>query len=639
MKYRAFSTLQICACCLAFLLATASSPAEVPSSSRLIDNTVPVQQQFADWPPDELLHRTYWYPWSSRTFRRAALFDKPVFLFIDSRWNLNAHRTREELVGDPAIQERLNGGYITVYVNADERPDIVERYQTGTMPVMSLLLPTGNPLITNNTPTGEGMPITIGAVDQERMLFLLEQGNIFYEKWTNFLTHVGQEWAGMVEPEDPVSGEVDSAASDRMFQWMAANWDRTDGGFGLAPKFVVPGLSEYARIRKTRYLPAASELTANYLPALVSGPLYDKVHGGVHRMAAGPDWGEVQYEKLLDRNATFLHQITLAYLADPVESWRAAAAGTARFLMETLAAPEGVFFLGQTADFQSEDGGGYWNRREPGGTAPEIDRLVLSAPNAQAGAALIRAGMVLDRPEMVTAGTRALDRVLAAGYRPGRGVRHVLAPTRSDQPFLESQAAVAFHLLDAYQTTGNTRYYDAALNLVEFCVNNFRLPGETRFRDNIPEPEPIGLLNTRRMPFRANIQLARTMIRLGHLGAGEKYFLEAEDLLAEYSGSLEMFRVHGVVAGLAVEELLVKPVRVVLQGEPSSRAVQALRLAAVKSNLSWMIISAEPAAADGSFLPPGAQVTGDDGVYSTAEPGELARFLAGLAGIGPKGVD
>ncbi len=48
--------------------------------------------------------------------------------------------------------------------------------------------------VTNNTPTGEGMPITIGAVDQERMLFLLEQGNIYFDQWTKFLTHVGQDF-------------------------------------------------------------------------------------------------------------------------------------------------------------------------------------------------------------------------------------------------------------------------------------------------------------------------------------------------------------------------------------------------------------------------------------------------------------
>jgi len=639
MNFRAFCALSIQVVFVTAVMSPAGVSPAVSQSEGFIQSDVPVQQQFADWPPPDLLHRNYWFPWSWRTFQRASLFNRPVFLLIDSRWNLNAHHAREELLGDATIQERLNQGYITIYVNADERPDIVERYQTGTMPVMSLLLPSGNPLITKNTPTGEGMPITIGAVDLERMLFLLEQGNIYYDMWTNFLTHVGQEWAGMVEPEDPISGEVDSDASDEMFQWMSANWDRTDGGFGLAPKYLIPGLPEYARIRKARYLPAAAELTANYLPRMLSSPLHDTVHGGVHRMAAGPDWSEIQYEKLLDRNAIFLHQVTLAFLDDPVDTYRQAAIGAGRFIMENLEGPQGGFYLGQTADFESEDGGGYWKDPEQAGTTPEVDRLVLSASNAQAGAALIRAGIVLDRPEMVASGRRALDRVLKEGYRVGRGVRHVLAPSPSDHIFLETQADVAFFLLSAYQSTGERRYYDASLGLVEFCINNFRLPGEIRFRDHIPDSEPIGLLNTRRMPFRANIQLARTMIRLGHLGAGKQLFLEAEDLLAEYTGSLSMFRNHGVIAGLAVEESMAKPLIVTLLGDPSSEPVQTLRRTAVQSPLSWMILVQDPAGTEGSFPGPKAVVTGAHGTVDTGDPKELAGILRDLASIRPKGVE
>lgn len=637
MKFRAFCAQSVRVLVLGVLLVPGSPGPAVSQSVRAIDFDVPVQQQFASWPPEELVHRNYWYPWASRTFQRATLFNKPVFLFIDSRWNLNAHRTREELLGEAAIQERLNQGYLTIYVNGDQRPDIVERYQTGTMPVMSLLLPTGNPLITNNTPTGEGMPITIGAVDQERMLFLLEQGNIYFDQWTKFLTHVGQEWAGMVQPEDPISGEPDTDASDIMFQWISANWDRSDGGFGLAPKFVIPGLPEYARIRRARYLPAMAELTANYLPALLSGPLHDGVHGGVHRMAAAQDWSGIQYEKLLDRNAAFLHQLTLAYLDQPSELYRDAAAGAGRFIMEKLADPKGGFYLGQTADFESENGGGYWTRPLQSAKEPEVDQLVLSAPNAQAGAALIRAGIVLNLPAMTTAGHQALDRVLKEGYRPGRGVRHVLAPSPTDHTFLETQADVAFFLLDAYQSSGDRRYYDASLNIIQYCINNFRLPGETRFRDHIPEPDPVGLLNTRRMPFRANIQLARTMIRLGHLGAGQRNLLEAEDLLAEYAGSLAMFRVHGVVAGLAVEELLARPVTVTISGDPASDKVQAFRQAVVRAPLSWLVVDQASLEPGESFPEPQARVDGGRAVQETTDPAELAQILAELADIGPKG--
>ncbi len=639
MKFREYFALPAIVALVALLMLPMTTGPALSQADPAVDFNVPVQQQYAEWPAPELLHKNYWYPWSQWSFQRAALFGKPVFLFVDSRWNLNAHRVRTQLLGDVAVQERLNRGYITVYVDSDERPDIADRYQTGTMPIMSLLLPSGNPIITNTTPTGEGMPIAIGAVDRERMLFLLEQGNIFFDQQGEVLLRAGQEWAGKMQPDDPVAGNLDTEASDRMFLWIDANWDRSDGGFGLAPKFVIPGLPEYARLRKARYMPALDELISNYLPGILAGPLHDPVHGGIHRMAAGPDWSEIQYEKLLDRNATFLHQTTLAVLDDPSAANRNAAEGAARFILETLQAPEGGFYLGQTADFESDDGGGYWNDPERKDNKPETDRVLLSALNAQAGAALVRAGIVLNRPEMVSAGRRALDRVLKEGYRTNRGVRHMLDSAISEQVFMETQAAVAFFFLDAYQTTGDQRYRQAARNLVEYCINNFRLSGEKRFRDHLPSPNPIGLLHIRRIPFRANIQLARAMLRLGHLGADDQYFLEAEDLLAEYAGALESFRVHGVIAGLAVEEALARPVIVTLHGDPSSPRVEALRRAIVRSSAAWVLIAHTDREQDRPWPEPQAVVENGDGPVKTGEPEELVRILADLDDIGPKGAN
>ena len=75
----------------------------------------------------------------------------------------------------------------------------------------------------------------------------------------------------------------------------------------------------------------------------------------------------------------------------------------------------------QAADPGSPDGGGYW-RGETEKTPP-VDPIVLSGPNAAAGAALIRAGHWLDDPQLSSAGRAALDLVYERAYALGQGVQ------------------------------------------------------------------------------------------------------------------------------------------------------------------------------------------------------------------------
>jgi len=630
MVFRLITILVVCSIGVLPTMSQEGAVGSAPDFAKILDFTIPVQQQFEDWPPDALVERPYWFPFSERSFFRAVLFGKPVFLFIDSRWNHHAHQVREDLLGDPEVLRRLNEEFMTVYVNIDRRPDIQERYQTGTMPVMSLLLPTGDPMISKNTPTGEGMPITIGRVDKERMLFLLEHGALYYELKPRFLTHVGQQWAISEVQEEPVSGDVNLQATDMLVAWFHANWDREDGGVGLAPKYVLPGIVEFAQLRAARGELDMSNLTRGYLPSLIGSPLHDTKHGGIHRIAGAPEWGNIEYEKLLDRNSLFLRELLIGMRESDDPALRSAAVGAARFIMETLATPEGWFQLGQTADFGSENGGGYWIDPARAGEMPSIDPLVLSGPVVQAGAALLRAGVLLEQPAMEQAGRKAIEAVLKAGYSPGRGVRHVLAPQPSERMYLETQVDVAFFLLEAYEITGERRWLEISRDLVDYCRNNMRLQGDTLYRDHFPVAEPVGLMKHRRSPHVPNIRLARTMMKLRHHGAGARYGIDAEDLLSAYAGDLSIFRIHGIQALVAVEEMAGEAVKITLFGKPGTPGVDALRRAAIRSSALSPIVISAPAAEDGSWPEPGVEVSHQDGSFATSDPEDLLRQIESL---------
>jgi uncharacterized protein YyaL (SSP411 family) len=308
-------------------------------------------------------------------------------------------------------------------------------------------------------------------------------------------------------------------------------------------------------------------------------------------MALGADWTGVQYEKLLTGNAALVRDLLFALRRDPEPELAAALEGTARYLIRVLGRPGGGFYLAQTSDPASADGGDYWrDASREGRTPPPVDRLVLSGPNALAGAALIRAGLWLEDHELVAAGESALELVIARAHAPGRGMRHVIEPRPTPRAFLTTQADVALGLLDAFEGTGKARYLETAREVVDFALLNLKGDGGPALLDHLRESRPIGLLANPRRPMAPNVTLARAMIRLSAHGAGDRYREQARELLASYSGQLSLYRVHATTPALAVEEWIQTPVSVRIHGAPDSPGAARLRRAAMGASWPWTIV-------------------------------------------------
>ncbi len=582
-----------------FVSAQEDAPATAPQAAQLdahlkgVDLARPAQIAFRFWPPPEIVERLYRLPWTSMSFRRAALFRRPIFMVMTVSWNRLSQRMVQETLADPKVLRAVNDGYVTVLVSADRRPDIRERYQTGTWPVAAFLLPDGNPILSQANPQGVALPITFGFVEPDRMLFFLEQGQIYWAKWSNLLLGVGEIWAGreggIAEPRQ--EGKVAEEASDALTRWLLGNFDAQNGGFEAAPKFVIGGLAEYAALREARLVPALAKPAATTLEKLVQGPLYDRREGGVHRLAAVPNWRLIQYEKMLEGNAELVRDLTFALRRMESEDLRAALRDTSRFVTTVLARPGGGFYLAQGPDPTTLDGGGYWNAAERPKESPPVERLVLAGPNAMAGAALLRAGAHLGEEALMQAGRQALDLVLERGYQAGRGVGHVLEPFPEPFRFLWSQADAAFALTDAYESTGDPRYLKAARDIADFCVNNLLVKGEQAFRDRLADAVPIGLLANPRHPATANARLARAMVRLALHGQGEAYRDRARAVLETYVGDLVAYKTHGVELALGVEELIRDPLVIRIEGDPRNPATQALRKAALGAGWPWTLVS------------------------------------------------
>ena len=181
-----------------------------------------------------------WFPWGEEAFARARELARPVLLDIGASWCHFCHVMDAECYRDPEIASYLNGNYVAVRVDADERPDLDARYQsavaqlTGSSgwPLTAFLAPTER--CTSAEPTFRGAPRGrpgfLQILTWARELYQsspesrLDDGRRLRE---NLAARTGWSAGGAADAQ----GAIDRAASDLVDQV-----DRRNGGFGEFPK-------------------------------------------------------------------------------------------------------------------------------------------------------------------------------------------------------------------------------------------------------------------------------------------------------------------------------------------------------------------------------------------------------------------
>ena len=93
------------------------------------------------------------------------------------------------------------------------------------------------------------------------------------------------------------------------------------------------------------------EALTRTLDAIVCGPLFDELGGGVFRYAARRDWTEPSVEKLLSVNATVLRLLLEASVVLDDRRYRDRAKDVLRYAQDVLSNPTTPgFFASQRAD-------------------------------------------------------------------------------------------------------------------------------------------------------------------------------------------------------------------------------------------------------------------------------------------------
>jgi uncharacterized protein YyaL (SSP411 family) len=91
--------------------------------NRLISEKSPYLLQHAHNPVD-------WYPWGPEAFERAKKENKPIFLSIGYSTCHWCHVMEQESFEDPEVARLMNGTFVCIKVDREERPDLDSVYMT-----------------------------------------------------------------------------------------------------------------------------------------------------------------------------------------------------------------------------------------------------------------------------------------------------------------------------------------------------------------------------------------------------------------------------------------------------------------------------------------------------------------------------
>jgi uncharacterized protein len=240
---------------------------------------------------------------------------------------------------------------------------------------------------------------------------------------------------------------------------------------------------------------------------------------------------------------------------------------------------------------------------------PFIDRTLYTGWNAMAVTAYLEAARVLRVDPPREFALRTLDRLLKDAWDGDSTLKHVMAypdgaaPHEQAPGTLDDYAFTVHACIDAWQASGEMKYYEAAVKLADAMIDRFADKDAGAFYDTAAagdDARPLGALSARRKPLQdaptpaGNPTVAAALLRLDALSGRKQYREIAEDTLASFAGIVEHFGLYAGSYGLAAERLLSDPLQVVIVGSgPEADRLEATAVAGFAVNKTVMRIASD----------------------------------------------
>ena len=249
---------------------------------------------------------------------------------------------------------------------------------------------------------------------------------------------------------------------------------------------------------------------------------------------------------------------------------------------------------------------------------PVVDRTIYSSWNGMMISAVLEAYKVLGLEGARDRALMTLDMLLAKSYDPQKGMYHSLVDSQAQiEGLLDDQVFVAAALLDAFEVTGNVRYYQVALELMETMIRRFWDEQAGGFFDTAKDLSGHhGTLGMTRKPFQdsptpaGNSVAVLVLDRLATLGERPDYREKAEIILSLFAAKAGDYGLFAASYGLALAHHLREPVEVVVVGAAADPRTRALFKAAHQMpRAGKSVLHFEPEVVKSKALPKGLAAT------------------------------
>jgi hypothetical protein len=180
---------------------------------------------------------------------------------------------------------------------------------------------------------------------------------------------------------------------------------------------------------------------------------------------------------------------------------------------------------------------------------------------------------------------KTLDRMLKEVWGESRGFSHRIGGPALEGS-LDDQVFSVLALLDAYETTLDPRYFNAAQKTMDLAIARYGDAEGGGFFDRPSDAAPMGGLDVRRKPFQdsptpsANSVAAIALIRMHAFTGDERYRAFAQKTLEAFAGIAPQYGLFAATYGLAATLFAHHPLQVVITGHSNDPAAQALEAAA-----------------------------------------------------------
>jgi uncharacterized protein YyaL (SSP411 family) len=324
-------------------------------TNNLIDETSPYLLQHAHNPVD-------WYPWGEEAFAKAKAEDKPLLVSIGYSACHWCHVMEDESFEDEATARLMNENFVNIKVDMEERPDVDQIYMTfvqlttgrGGWPMNVFITPDKIPFFGGtyfppapryNMPSWPQILISIADAWREKRDELLRSANDI----------LGELRRARISEFSSAAFSTDQL--DSALQSFTRSFDKTNGGFGGAPKFP-PSMSVEFLMRywKRTGDERALEMAKFTATKMAEGGIFDQLGGGFHRYTVDAVWLVPHFEKMLYDNAQLIEIYLHLFQITKDPFFERVAIETLEYVKREMLNDSGGFYSSQDADSEGEEG-------------------------------------------------------------------------------------------------------------------------------------------------------------------------------------------------------------------------------------------------------------------------------------------